>query len=96
MVHSLGGDKVKQAILVSVQVPKGLGCQAANKAKAQNFRGAHRPGAKGKPEFRCCAAARSLQRPSLTCLALPVLVAGRIFDYFLVVTCELLVTLSGI
>ena len=65
MVQSLGGDKVKQAVLVSVQVPKGLGCQAGNKAKAQNFRGACRPGAKGKPELRCCAAARSSRRTSL-------------------------------
>ena len=50
-VHSLGGDKVKQAVLVSVQVPKGVGCQAGNKAKAQNVGGTHRPGAKVKPDL---------------------------------------------
>ena len=33
MVHSLGGDKVKQAVLVSVQVPKGLGCQAGGNGR---------------------------------------------------------------
>lgn len=87
---------MKQAILASVQVPKGLGCQAGNKAKAQNLGRGPQTRAKGKPELRCCAAARSPVRPSLTCLALPVLVAGRIFDYVLVVKCELLVASSGI
>lgn len=58
-VPSLGGDEVKQAVLVSIQVPKGLGCQAGDKAKAQDFRGAQRPGAKGRAELRWREAAQS-------------------------------------